>query len=540
MRLLRVDNPEEPKLEEFLERNVPPYTILSHTWGDEEVSFQEMQHVKQTVKSKAGYSKILACCNETRKMSLEYCWVDTCCIDKSSSAELSEAINSMYHWYKDAQICFVTLGDVEYSSRDPSVIGSSRWFKRGWTLQELLAPSNVVFYTRTWARIGTKWELRVVISAASGIDQSALTGLQLKEFSVARRMFWASNRETTRREDRAYSLLGIFNVHMPLLYGEGNRAFVRLQEEIMKTSHDHSLFAWRSPLELDLPGLLAPHPICFKDAGNVVPTHYQDAAPCTVTSLGVRMELPLRKIDKISCIAALDCHEVVMGNGQPEHTRIWMSLCYDGTATRGITRCRREWRDLKPKFPFRLHRSQPPKRLTTIFVQKSTDMDIFPDRGLRMLYTEYYGCLVHLCLGKSDFNLVAEEPPDTWVAMKNDDSKFWISTASLPESEKQMGLPSRVMGALALGKGRTAQSLLVLRIWHRNIGGRPDFHLEAFTETKEGFDWRTPKGILLGSWSSQAQIPSPTSSTVDRKSSFAIQNVLGDQFRPTYVVTFLD
>jgi hypothetical protein len=196
------------------------------------------------------------------KHSCDYVWIDTCCIDKTSSAELSEAINSMFRWYRKSKVCFAYLEDVSKGpgwkvieiesndedatppgSPDPalSFLAKSRWFKRGWTLQELIAPKAVYFYDSSWNKIGEKRQLEEEITEITGIDSDVLydhTLLYTK--SIARRMSWASSRETTKIEDIAYCLMGILDVNMPLLYGEGERAFTRLQEVIMQSSYDHS------------------------------------------------------------------------------------------------------------------------------------------------------------------------------------------------------------------------------------------------------------------------------------------------------------
>ncbi|KDR71697.1 hypothetical protein GALMADRAFT_775520 [Galerina marginata CBS 339.88] len=243
MRLLDVNT---LNIEEFFnEMDCPTYAILSHTWGDGEVSLQDFSTPAAT--SMAGYRKIENCCKQARKDGFDYVWIDTCCIDKTSSAELSEAINSMYKWYKRARVCYVYLSDVptdDDTSAKGSKFSSSRWFERGWTLQELLAPTSVVFYGRDWVEIGTKYSLREEISNATRIPCEVLLSQSLDEICIAQRMSWAARRETTRVEDAAYSLMGIFNVNMPILYGEGWKAFFRLQHEIMKDSDDHTLFAW--------------------------------------------------------------------------------------------------------------------------------------------------------------------------------------------------------------------------------------------------------------------------------------------------------
>ena len=247
MRLLRLEDYGEFSLVEFAGKYIPPYAILSHTWGayHEEVTFKDI--VKGIGKSKAGYAKIRFCGKQAAKDILQYIWVDTCCIDKSSSAELSEAINSMFRWYQDAAKCYVYLADVSIdgSVRNdlPSqqtwkpVFQQSRWFTRGWTLQELLAPTSVELFSAEGERLGDKYSLLQEIHDATGISVQALQGRPLPQFSVDERMAWAERRGTEREEDAAYSLLGIFNIYMPLIYGEGRkRAFIRLQKEIEELS----------------------------------------------------------------------------------------------------------------------------------------------------------------------------------------------------------------------------------------------------------------------------------------------------------------
>ena len=180
-------------------------------------------------------------------------WVDTCCIDKRSSAELSEAVNSMYRWYEDAQVCYAYLHDVSGPSF-PTVedeesylcsYGWPEWFSRGWTLQELIAPSNVQFFNKDWQSIGDKKALAPTLRNITEVPEHILIdGLRGNRPCVAQIMSWAANRITTRVEDRAYSLMGLLDVNMPMLYGEGKKAFRRLQLEVIRASDDQSIFAW--------------------------------------------------------------------------------------------------------------------------------------------------------------------------------------------------------------------------------------------------------------------------------------------------------
>jgi hypothetical protein len=247
MRLLHTKKIE---LQEFGPREVPNYAILSHTWEEEEVTLQDIktnEAMEPTRLRKSLKGMLVAAAD-----GFDYIWIDTCCIDKTSSAELSEALNSMYRWYQEAGECYAYLADVPHNSvnRVTGVTGpefrKSRWFTRGWTLQELIAPSSVIFLDSDWQEMGTKSNLQRDISEITGIPGNFLLGDDLRHASIAQRMSWASKRETTRIEDLAYCLMGLFGIYMPMLYGEGERAFIRLQEEIMRVSDDHSLFAWRS------------------------------------------------------------------------------------------------------------------------------------------------------------------------------------------------------------------------------------------------------------------------------------------------------
>ena len=203
-------------------------------------------------------TKIRRACAIARAYGHRLMWIDSCCIDKASSSELSEAINSMYAWYRGATICCAFLADVPSSPSRAALdacswtstvaFRKSRWFRRGWTLQELIAPRVVVFLSLEWQFLGTKSSLAQVIEEVTGIYSPVLRHqMPLSEVCVAKRMSWAANRETTRKEDEAYSLLGIFDISMSTLYGEGARAFIRLQKEILEHIPDQSLFAWGVP-----------------------------------------------------------------------------------------------------------------------------------------------------------------------------------------------------------------------------------------------------------------------------------------------------
>ncbi|TRX88404.1 hypothetical protein FHL15_010717 [Xylaria flabelliformis] len=283
---------------------IPSYAILSHTWADDEVSYQDMQQNRARAESKTGFQKLVYVSIQAQKDGLGYFWIDTCCIDKSSSAELSEAVNSMFRWYESAHTCYTFLSDVEARQKpddhEPdqawvTTFSNSRWFTRGWTLQELIAPRNLIFYSSQWSRVGTKQDLAPYIAQSTGIPINTLVHGHLSGVSVAQKMSWVSGRSTTRREDLAYCLIGIFEVNMPMLYGEGGRAFVRLQEEIIKTTDDMSIFSWVDPQGSfgSYRGLLASSPSFFARCKHVSWTRNERTAEFSVTNKGIKLVLQL-------------------------------------------------------------------------------------------------------------------------------------------------------------------------------------------------------------------------------------------------------
>ena len=319
---MKLVNASTRSIAEFPQDRIPPYTILSHTWVDDEVVLADMLEGRGTERD--AYRKIDYSCQQTLDDGFAYIWIDSCCIDKSSSAELSEAINSMYRWYQKAEKCYAYLVDVSDAcsplpARDgdktiqlTSEFARSRWFTRGWTLQELLAPNDMIFYSRDWIPIGRKITLAAPLSIVTGIDEDVLLGSKPLEWtSVAKRMSWAAHRQTTRTEDIAYCLMGLFAVNMPMLYGEGGeRAFVRLQEEIMKQTDDQSLFAWvDTDAEPDaIHGLLAKSPYFFRHSNTIVPYHdWEPRKPFSATNRGLCIDLPLTRNDEDIYVAALDC-----------------------------------------------------------------------------------------------------------------------------------------------------------------------------------------------------------------------------------------
>ncbi|RKK25689.1 hypothetical protein BFJ66_g7587 [Fusarium oxysporum f. sp. cepae] len=325
MRLLNV---VDERLESFFDENeIPPYGVLSHRWGKDEITFQDLtQGSLQDFQDRQSFSKIWYLLDRADKDGLSYVWVDTCCIDKSSSAELSEAINSMFRWYQQSRKCYVYLDDFDALSNRKNIYhessdGSDRvaildesetsffdslWFTRGWTLQELIAPRNVEFYDKNWIYFGSRdltlldrickrtgiWpqlfrEPRCACPSERGHSAFAVrdgicAGCQgldtlpqtLDSFAVSIKMSWASSRITTRKEDAAYCLLGLFNLNMPLLYGEGDKALLRLQEAIVRQSKDQSVLIWRARPDVApqgfAPGCLAPSSSAFKEPVHIL------------------------------------------------------------------------------------------------------------------------------------------------------------------------------------------------------------------------------------------------------------------------------
>lgn len=361
---------------EFFPSVIPKYAILSHRWEEQEVLYDDIQNgVTDKVKALKGYSKVQQSCTLARQQGYDYIWIDTCCIDKASSAELSESINSMFTWYRKAGICYAYLSDVYPSFRNK--FSFSQWFNRGWTLQELIAPPIVLFYNNEWKPIGTKAKLCAKIQERTGIPSTVLLCVDpligdcrscnggqlgfirigegvrqcshhisqghslshvLQSCSIAQRMSWAARRNTTRIEDAAYCLLGIFGVNMPLLYGEGMRAFLRLQEEIIKTTDDQSILAFaRSGPEWPFEGqdsLLAETPHYFADEQNTFPVAWMDNSPMTPSSKSINMDMtlcPLQDWDPESELPSPPSAEVV-GN-VPDEDRLWLGIlsCSDAT-----------------------------------------------------------------------------------------------------------------------------------------------------------------------------------------------------------------
>jgi len=319
---------------------VPPYAILSHTWGAdaEEVTFEDLTN--GIGRDKAGYEKLRFCGDQVKFDGLRYFWVDTCCINKANFTELSQAINSMFRWYRKAAKCYVYLSDVSTTKRKASeqsfevtwepAFRKSRWFSRGWTLQELLAPSSVEFFSRDRKRLGDKRTLEHQIHEVTKIAVSALRGTSPSQFSVEERFSWSKDRRTTHKEDKVYSLLGIFDVHMPLIYGEGEEnALNRLRREIEESSNSihqirQRLLTSSSGLEIDQVG------------------HLPYAAEATFNSYAKQHEptcLPNTRVDLLHNIYS-------WADGQDERCIFWLNgLAGTGKSTIARTVARKYFKE---------------------------------------------------------------------------------------------------------------------------------------------------------------------------------------------------
>lgn len=335
MRLLDVHEFPPKAPEDIYKRR--PYAILSHVWQEDELVFADLQNRDLEGKD---YGKIIGAQGQAQRDGLQYVWIDTLCIDKSSSSELGEAINSMYKWYHQAAVCYVYLADLDGCPRlTDAVLRSggtaderywgvlfreSKWFKRGWTLQELIAPDRLRFYDKSWNFIGTLEDLAATVSETTNIHLSMLRHQNKPEdFSIAQRMSWAANRETTRPEDRAYSLLGVLDITISIRYGEGSQAFLRLQEAIIARDADQSVFAWEIPrvgdedvqlkerrnsylwYDHEWSQLLAPSPDAFAGARDIVPS-MNASLPYRMTNLGLYITSDVPEHSEETII--LNCH----------------------------------------------------------------------------------------------------------------------------------------------------------------------------------------------------------------------------------------
>ncbi|KAI1260518.1 hypothetical protein F5Y18DRAFT_249707 [Xylariaceae sp. FL1019] len=321
---MRLLNTKTLCLETYVGSDTPRYAILSHTWESSEILFHDihLQDASRGWKTMPGAAKVLKSAAKVLKSAamaaatgFSHIWIDSCCIDKNSSSELSEAINSMFTWYANSGVCYAYLSDIapfafdsQYESTRHQALEESRWFTRGWTgLQELLAPSVVWFFDSCWVFLGTRTSLAKRISTKTQIDVGVLLpGLEsslptfshhkprLDECSVHTKMGWARSRTTTRPEDMAYSLMGLFDVNMPLLYGEGSvKAFRRLQEEIIKGTNDQSILLHRPSNWTEANSVFAESPDDFKTEDRFFSSHRQEHFLMQTTKHGLEVDVLL-------------------------------------------------------------------------------------------------------------------------------------------------------------------------------------------------------------------------------------------------------
>ena len=315
---MRLINTNTLKIHEFIDhRHAPEYAILSHCWGSDEVSFKD--YTKEKIQHGTGYTKIISCCAFAKTRGRAWVWIDSCCIDKRSSAELSEAINSMFEWYCVAQECYAYLADVETvllgTLEGSQQFRYSRWFKRDWTLQELIAPKDVVFLTQTWDPFGyisKPWissrirrifaferqetdgsVLTDTVANITNIPATVLRSYASSDYSAAQRISWMKGRSTTRLEDVAYCLLGIFGINMPLLYGEGYRAFERLLIEILNRTGDESVLIYNPGHTFNT--LFPRVPTVFEYASNVERLLAHDRPSLTVSSQWTELHMTTQR-----------------------------------------------------------------------------------------------------------------------------------------------------------------------------------------------------------------------------------------------------
>ncbi|KAF5652544.1 het domain protein [Fusarium sp. NRRL 25303] len=336
----------------------PSYAILSHTWisPKDEITYQDMKRrtgdIKNDVYKQKGWSKLKDYCDRAFKDGWEWAWMDTCCIDKTNPADTQEAINAMFRWYQNAGVCYAHLSDVDFVSLpDDTDLDSgtnrlrtagknkfigAKWFTRGWTLQELLAPHYLIFVDRDWHHIGTRESWALEIEKASKIEARHLNAFNPTDFascSTAMRFSWASGRETTVEEDESYSLLGLFGISLPLIYGEGGRqAFNRLQRQLIHVYHDDSVFAWKSSQPDPKPGvgILARSVKDFWDASKVAAGQYGNAYSMTNRGLEITSKYWRQRSNPDGVIVRLNCR--IGSTSDTEDKETGLHLTHDAVA----------------------------------------------------------------------------------------------------------------------------------------------------------------------------------------------------------------
>lgn len=437
-------------LSAFSDDIIPYYVILSHTWGKEEVSFKDIQGPHERVLNRDGYKKIKRCCAQALEAGFRFVWIDTCCIDQTNSAELSEAINSMFRWYENAVTCYAYLEDVKPST--PQKFFTSRWFTRGWTLQELIAPTDVLFFDCFWNEIGSRATLAKNIEEITRIPSKVLMNSSLRDHCIAEIMSWAAGRKTTRIEDRAYSLMGLFGASMPLIYGEGENAFLRLQLEIMKTTTDHTLFAWYASSdekrEVEERGPLARSADEFAKSGSIRSLSVLEDSSFEMTNLGLRITLPCiseptEKDTGRRLFACLNCkfeaHEAVLGIWLKEATTREgkpMGRFYRSHLTL-LPEHRGPWAK-EPK-PTLLHIIQPDFRssinpegfLDSSLLSCCVDYSALFEAGYRLESDSVLGASIRR---SEEFKMTIELCSTPWVILfthMNQSTRFWVALCGL-------------------------------------------------------------------------------------------------------------
>lgn len=277
--------------------STPPYATLSDFTEQIEASFEGSAYM-QKGKGKERLTMIQRACGEARNAGSEWLWNFAACVDKRSSAAQSEAINSLAKIYRDCEYSIIYLADFDFKLvRDETMGGAlaeCRWVKNIWAIPQIIFAREAYFYSSDWSQIGTKRTILPLLSSIMGIDKPVLEDSDtVEDYSIARRMSWASDKTALRIEDYAYALLGLFNVSMPIIYGEGRRSFIKLQEEIIKDTDDFSLFAWDNPDVQQYTGLFAHSPAWFRRFRNGPKTPMRINGDLQIHCAGITIETSL-------------------------------------------------------------------------------------------------------------------------------------------------------------------------------------------------------------------------------------------------------
>lgn len=333
----------------------PPYATLSYSWETPAES------------TDLTPARLQRACTQARLLGLEWLWLPSLCIDHASSAEISESINSRFRVFRDSVVCLVYLEHVSVQAGKTTsevagtLLRNSPWLRRIWTLTELIASKELIFFDRDGREFGTKMSLLPELSKATGIDRPVLeTADCLSNFSVGRRMSWASDCSYEREEDLAYALIGLFGVSMMILYGEGPLAFLRLQDEISRTTDDASLFCWQAEPHTaeGHRGLLAHSPAEF--------SHFASIPP--IAPLHIHGDVQLTS-------AGIVITDVSVSHGFGSD--IVLPLYFeDGTATYGM--CLRSWkgRYVKPYLGFTRLNAVVTQRVRRICIIRDVDSTV--------------------------------------------------------------------------------------------------------------------------------------------------------------------